>query len=289
MRYRFVDENKRIFEVGVMCGVLQVSRSGYYAWRDRPTSPRAVESSRLGALVAEVHAASRKNYGAPRVHAELRARGEKCGRHRVARLMRERELHGRVRRRYRTTTKSDPRARVAPNLLARDFRAAGPDQAWVGDITYLWTREGWMYLAVLIDLYSRRVVGWSMSERMPVGLTLAALEMAVGRRGSLAGLVHHSDRGSQYTAKGYQGRLGELGVRSSMSGKGNCYDNAVAESFFHSLKTELMDEMPFERRAEARAKVFDYIEVFYNRQRRHSTLGYLSPVAFEQSAQKVAA
>jgi len=271
-----------------MCDILEVSRSGFYAWRERPESKRALESARLGALVEEVHEESRRNYGVPRVHAELRARGEECGRHQVARLMREKDLHGRVRRRYRTTTKADARHPVAPNLLQRDFSAKRPDEVWVGDITYLWTREGWMYLAVLVDLYSRMVVGWSMSERMPVELTLAALAMAAGRRGPAAGFVHHSDRGSQYTARTYQARLHELGARASMSRKGDCYDNAVAESFFHSLKTELMDEMPFRTRAEARAKVFDYIEVFFNRQRRHSTLGYVSPAKFEDRTEVAA-
>lgn len=271
-----------------MCSILEVSPSGFYASCDRPESRRALESARLGTLVKEVHEESRNNYGVPRIHAELRARGEKCGRHRVARLMRERDLRGRVRRRYRTTTKSDARHPVAPNLLQREFSAERPDQIWVGDITYLWTREGWLYLAVLIDLYSRIVVGWSMSSRMPVDLTLAALEMAVGRRGISAGLIHHSDRGSQYTAKAYQKRLLELGARPSMSRKGDCYDNAVAESFFHTLKNELMDEMPFRTRAEARTKLFDYIEVFFNRQRRHSTLGYVSPAEFEQLAEVAA-
>jgi putative transposase len=283
-----VDENQEAFEVGVMCGVLGVSRSGFYAWCERPESKRELESVRLGALVEKVHEESRKTYGVPRMHAELRARGEKCGRHRVARLMREKDLHGRVRRRYRTTTKADARDPVAPNLLQRHFSAERPDQVWVGDITYLWTREGWLYLATLIDLFSRSVVGWSMSERMPVELTLAALEMAVGRRGPAAGLIHHSDRGSQYTAKAYRKRLLELGAQSSMSRKGNCYDNAVAESFFHSMKTELMDEMPFLTRAQARATVFDYIEVFYNRQRLHSTLGYVSPAKFEAMARAAA-
>jgi putative transposase len=288
MRFRFVDEHQESFEVGVMCGILEVSRSGFYAWCERPESNRARESARIGTLVEQIHKRSRKNYGVPRVHAELQAQGEKVGHNRVARLMQAKDLHGRVRRRYRTTTKSDAKHPVAPNLLERDFSAKGPDLVWVGDITYLWTREGWMYLAVLIDLFSRVVVGWSMSERMPVGLTLAALEMAVGRRGPTFGLKHHSDRGCQYTAKAYQKRLGELGALASMSRKGNCYDNAVAESFFHSLKTELMDEMPFCSRAQARRIVFDYIEVFYNRQRRHSTLGYLSPAEFESLAEVAA-
>lgn len=271
-----------------MCEILEVSRSGFYAWRERPESQRALESVRLGALVEKVHQESRNNYGVPRVHAALQAQGETCGLHRVERLMREKNLHGRVRRRYRTTTKADARHPVAPNLLQRQFSTEQPDLVWVGDITYLWTREGWLYLAVLLDLYSRSVVGWSMSERMPVGLTLAALEMAVGRREPAAGFIHHSDRGSQYTAKDYQKRLVELGARASMSRKGDCYDNAVAESFHHSLKTELMDEMPFRTRAEARAIVFDYIEVFYNRQRLHSTLGYVSPAKFEAMAKAAA-
>lgn len=264
-----------------MCGILDVSRSGFYAWRERPESERAQESVRLGTLVEQIHEKSRKNYGVPRVHAELKAQGENVGRHRVARLMREKALHGRVKSRYRTTTKSDARHPVAPNLLDRNFTTKRRNRVWVGDITYIWTLEGWMYLAVVIDLFSRIVVGWSMNVRMPVALTLAALEMAVGRRSPAPGFMFHSDRGSQYTAGAYQKRLLELGAVASMSRKGNCYDNAVSETFFHSLKTELMDEMPFRTRDEARAKVFDYIEVFFNRQRLHSTLGYLSPAQFE--------
>ena len=271
-----------------MCHVFEISRSGFYAWCERPESARAQESARLSSMVEQIYQESRKNYGVPRVHAELQAKGEKVGRNRVARLMKAKGLRGRVRRRYRTTTKSDPQHAVAPNLLQRDFSAKGPDQVWVGDLTYLWTREGWMYLAVLIDLYSRSIVGWSMSERMPVGLTLAAFEMAIGHRRPGPGLVHHSDRGSQYTATAYQKRLSELGARASMSRKGDCYDNAVAESFFHSMKVELMDEMPFCTRAEARRIVFDYIEVFFNRQRRHSTLGYVSPAEFERTAEAAA-
>lgn len=288
MRFRFVDEHREAFEVGVMCHVLEVSRSGFYAWCERPESHRTQESARLSTRIEQIHQKSRKNYGVPRVHADLLAEGEHVGRNRVARLMKAKGLRGRVRRRYRTTTKSDPQHPVAPNLLQRDFSAKAPDLVWVGDITYLWTREGWMYLAVQIDLFSRSVVGWSMSERMPVGLTLSALEMAIGRRDPGPGLIHHSDRGSQYTAGAYQSRLRELGAVSSMSGKGNCYDNAVAESFFHSLKNELGDEMPFCTREGARQIVFDYIEVFYNRQRRHSTLGYLSPAEFECLAEKAA-
>jgi putative transposase len=283
-----VDEHRKQFEVGAMCRVLEVSRTGFYAWCTRPQSNRAEESARLGKLVEQSHQASRKNYGVPRVHADLQAQGERVSRKRVARLMQARGLRGRVRRRYRTTTKSDPQHPVAANLLERKFTAPGPDQIWVGDITYLWTREGWMYLAVLIDLYSRMVVGWSMGERMPVGLTLAALHMALGRRRPAAGWIHHSDRGSQYTASIYQRRLRELGALGSMSRKGDCYDNAVAESFFHSLKVELGDEMPFCSRAEARRIVFDYIEVFFNRQRRHSALGYVSPAEFEVTVEVAA-
>ena len=284
MRFRFVDEHQDEFEVGLMCSTLEVSRSGYYAWCERPESRRSLESERLGGLVEQIHEESRQNYGVPRVHAELRSRGERCGRSRVARLMRELGLSGRTRRRYRTTTKADPQNPVAPNLLERDFSAESRDQVWVGDITYIWTLEGWLYLAVLVDLYSRMVVGWAMSERMPVDLTLAALEMAIGRRAPGIGLIHHSDRGSQYTADDYQARLRELGAETSMSRKGDCYDNAVAESFFHSFKTEMMDEFPFRTRSEGRSKVFDYIEVFFNRQRLHSTLGYVSPAKFEAMA-----
>jgi transposase InsO family protein len=281
MRFRFVEENRGAFEVGAMCGALEVSRSGYYAWCERPKSERAEESERLGAMVERIHEESRSTYGVPRVHAELQAHGETCGRNRVARLMRERGLRGKTKRRFRTTTKADVRHAVASNLVERDFCAAGPDQVWVGDTTYLRTQEGWLYLAVLLDLYSRMVVGWSMGPVNNVALTLAALAMALGRRRPLPGLIHHTDRGSPYTAEAYQRRLRERGLRASMSDKGDCYDNAAAESFFHSLKTELADEMPFRMRSEARAKVFDYIEVFYNRRRLHSSLGYLSPAGYE--------
>jgi transposase InsO family protein len=284
MKFRFVDEHRETFEVGAMCEVFEISRSGFYAWRDRPKSHRAKESERLGVMVEQIHEKSRAIYGVPRVHAELRARGTACGRKRVARLMREKGLRGKAKRRFRTTTKANARHAVAPNLLEQDFSADRPDQVWVGDTTYLRTEEGWLYLAVLLDLYSRMVVGWSMGTRNSEELTLAALEMALGRRQPLPGLIHHTDRGSQYTAKTYQQQLGARGVRASMSAKGNCYDNAAAESFFHTLKTELADEIPFRMRSEARAGVFDYIEVFYNRQRRHSTLAYACPVEYEARA-----
>ena len=282
MRFRFVDENRESFEVGVMCEALAVSRSGYYAWCERPRSARAQESERLGALVERAHVESRGTYGGPRVHAELRARGESCGRNRVARLMRERGLRGRTKRRFRTTTKSDARNAVAPDLLNRNFEAERPDQVWVGDTTNMPTEEGWLYVAALLDLNSRAVVGWSMASRNNTELTLSALGMAVGRRRPAPGFIHHTDRGSPYTAEAYQQRLQLRGARVSMSEPGDCYDNAVAESFFHTLKNELSDKIPFRTRDEARREVFDYIEVFYNRKRRHSTLGYVSPAEYEE-------
>ena len=287
MKFRFVHEHVQEFSVRVMCRVLAVSRSGYYAWCSRPESTRSREDRRLLAKIRAFHHRSRGSYGSSRIHADLREDGESCGRHRVARLMRDDGLAGKKARRFKTTTDSEPSDPVAPNLLAQDFFVETPDTVWAGDITYLRTREGWLYLAVLLDLHSRFVVGWSLSSSLDRSLPLEALENAVRRRRPGRGLLHHSDRGSQYTCEDYRDRLAELGMTASMSRKGNCFDNAVVESFFDSLKTEI-DQQVFESREQARQRLFDYIEIFYNRSRRHSTLGYVSPATFEQQLQEAA-
>jgi len=282
MKFRFIHEHIKEFSVRVMCRVLGVSPSGYYAWCSRPESTRSREDRRLLTKIRAFHSRSKARYGSARIHRDLRDDNETCGRNRVARLMREDGLVGKKARQFRKTTQAEPSNPVAPNLLGQDFTVDEPNTVWAGDITYLRTREGWLYLAVLLDLYSRFVVGWSLSTSLEHQLPLDALEQAVARRRPEPGLVHHSDRGSQYTCGDYQGRLEAFAMRASMSGKGNCYDNAVVESFFDSMKSEIGEEV-FESREHARRAVFEFIEVFYNRQRRHSTLGYISPAAFERA------
>lgn len=267
-----------------MCRVLGVSRSGYYAWVARPTSRRDIENETLEREIARVHEASRRTYGSPRVCAELRRQGRPVGRHRVARLMRKQGLAGRMKRRFRRTTNSDHEHPIASNLLARKFDASVPGKAWVADITYLWTAEGWLYLAVVIDLYSRRVVGWAMEDHLRTELALKALKMALAARPPNGQLIHHSDRGTQYASNEYRAMLAANGVTASMSRKGNCWDNAVAESFFGTLEIELVDGAHWITRDQARTAVFDYIEVFYNRRRLHSHNGYCSPAEHERVA-----
>jgi putative transposase len=264
-----------------MCRVLKVSRSGFYAWRDRPASNRAESRRRLIRMIKEIHQESRENYGSPRVHRELLTRGEKCCVNTVARYMRENDIAAKTRRKFKHTTDSNHSYPVTRNVLDRQFEQTEPNRAWVSDITYVPTREGWLYLATVLDLFSRRIVGWSMSQRIDRHLVIDALEMAVSNRRPPPGLIHHSDRGSQYASNEYQALLKEHGMVCSMSRKGNCWDNAVMESFFRSLKTELVYHEDFATRAEARAAIFEYVEVFYNRIRLHSSLGYLSPVHYE--------
>ena len=282
MRFGLIATEKAWYPVALMCRVLQVSRSGYYAWQKRPVAERRRQDQRLALEVAAIHAHSRGRYGSPRVHAELRERGQRIARKRVARLMRAAGLRARVRRRFRCTTDSKHQMAIKGNLLARRFAVSAPNTGWVTDITYLWTLEGWLYLAVVLDLYSRRVVGWSLSERLERRLVLDALGMALKQRQPSRGMLHHSDRGSQYASQEYQQLLAQHGILSSMSRSGNCWDNAVAESFFATLKLELVYQTRWSTRAEARGAVFEYIELFYNRQRRHSALGYLCPTEFEQ-------
>lgn len=269
-----------------MCSTLEVSRSGFYIWLARAESIRARENFRLTVLIREEHEKSRATYGAPRIHAALRKRGEMCGLNRVERLMQQAGIRSKMRPKFVRTTNSKHPHPIAPNLLDRKFNVSVANQVWVSDITYIATDEGWLFLASTLDLYSRKVVGWAMSEVMPASLVESALQMAIDLRSPPAGLLHHSDRGVQYAAHAFQGLLERHGIVCSMSRKGNCYDNAVKESFFHTLKTELCDHEHYRTRAEARASVFEFIEVFYNRTRLHSTLGYCSPVEFE--AQRVA-
>ncbi len=262
--------------------MLRVARSAYYAWARRGVSARAQADEELATQIVAAHARSRRTYGAPRIHAELRAQGTRCARKRVARLMRAAGLVGCHRRRRARTTVAEPTHVPAPNLVARDFRASVPNRLWLGDITYVATHEGWLYLAVLLDAHSRRVVGWAMADHLRAELATDALAMALRARRPPPGLVHHTDRGSQYTAATYRAMLADREITVSMSRAGECLDNAVAESFFATLKAELVDAHTWPTRAAARTAIFEWIEVWYNRQRRHSTLGYLTPVAHER-------
>jgi putative transposase len=284
MKFRFIRDHREDFPVRLMCRVLDVSSSGFYDWLERPESPRAVENRAVVAKIQAIHGDSRRTYGSPRVHASLQDAGYRIGRNRVARLMRDNAIRARTKRKFRVTTDSRHDHPVAPNRLDRQFEVAAPNTVWVADISYIPTREGWLYLAVVLDLFSRQVVGWAMDQQMPQELTLAALDMAIQRRRPLPGCMHHSDRGSQYAAGDYRKQLAKYGMVCSMSRKGNCWDNAPMESFFHSLKTEQVHHCDYQTRDEARRDIFEYIEVFYNRQRRHSTLGYLSPAQFELAA-----
>lgn len=279
-----IAENRTEFPVTLMCRALDVSKSGFYAWNGRPESERSKENGALLAEIERVHAKSRQTYGSPRVHAELLESGFEVGRNRVARLMRDNGVRAKGKRRFRKTTDSEHDHRIAPNVLNRDFLVHAPNKAWLGDITYLWTAEGWLYLAVILDLFSRKVVGWAMDDNMRTDLVLLALRQALSRRAPGRDLVHHTDRGSQYASKDYQKALDAHGIECSMSRKGNCWDNAVAESFFGTLKVELDAKDHWKSRAAARCDVFEYIEVFYNRQRRHSYLGYVSPERFESES-----
>jgi len=281
VKFTFISAEKAWAPIAVSCKVLQVSRSGYYAWEARGRSTRSVADDKLAVDVAAAFQVGRGAYGSPRVHKELKASGIAVSRKRIARLMAQLGLEGRRKRRFKATTDSKHTMPVAENILDRNFEVNAPDVAWVTDITYVWTAEGWLYLAAILDLFSRRVVGFAMSEHIDRALVLEALRVAVGRRVPNFGLMHHSDRGSQYASGDYQDALDDLGVVCSMSRKGNCWDNAVAESFFATLKTELVYTRRFATRAEAREAIFEYIEVFYNRRRRHSTIGYMSPMDFE--------
>jgi putative transposase len=281
VKFGFVQEHRETFRVGMMCRVLKVSRSGYYAWRQREPSRREGEDRQHARSIREVYRASRGSYGSPRVYQALQQAQTPCGKHRVARLMREQGLRGRAARRFRSVSTTRLSAAAPPNRLAGDFTASAPNTVWVGDLTQVRTREGWLYLAVLIDLFSRKVVGYATSARPQQELALEALARAVATRKPAAGLVHHTDRGGQYLSAEYQDRLDRHGMICSMSRPGHCQDNAVAESFFHTLKTEWLYHFDFATREQARLAIFDYVEGFYNPTRMHSTLNYRSPNEYE--------
>jgi putative transposase len=284
---RFIDAEKATYPITMLCRLVDVSRAGYYAWSRRTPSARAQADAALTDTLRAIHSKSRQAYGVPRVQAELRDHGHRVSRKRVARLMRAAGLRGCGRRRRVRTTVSDPQATPAPNSVDRQFSAGDVNQLWITDLTSLWTAEGWFYLAAILDAHSRRVVGWAMADHLRVELALEALAMAISARRPRCGeLVHHSDRGSQYTAGAYQAVLAAHGLRCSMSRKGNCLDNAMAESFFATLKRELLPEEGWPTKEEARAAVFEWIAVYYNRQRRHSGINYRTPVEFEISKER---
>jgi putative transposase len=278
VRYAFIERHRRSYSVKALCAALQVSRSGYYAACGRAPSTRQQRQATLTAEIRKIHTASRETYGAPRIHAELAAQNLSCCRNTVARLMRRAAIMPKAIRRFRVTTDSR-RTQASPNLIGRVFTSDAPNACWLSDITYIPTREGWLYLATVLDVYSRAIVGWAMSRTLDCKLAKDALSMAIGRRGPPA--VLHSDQGTTYSAAEYRQLVGRYPIRQSMSRKGDCWDNAPMESFFHTLKTELVMHYEYKTRDEARASLFDYMEVFYNRQRRHSTLNYETPLAFE--------
>jgi transposase InsO family protein len=284
MKFQLIDKAKNEFPVHRLCGVLGVSQSGYFAWKDRPASRRQRDDMVLLAHVRSAFALSNGTYGSPRMTRELQDNGFAVGRRRTARLMRENDLKARQKRRFKRTTDSDHAWPVAPNIIDQDFTATGPNEKWGVDISYVWTREGWLYLAVLIDLFSRKIVGWAAGDRLHRDLALAALRKALTTRRPREGLIHHSDRGSQYCSIDYQAELRRHGIAISMSGKGNCYDNAMVETFFKTLKSELVRRTVFYTRNEAERAIARYIDGFYNPIRRHSALDYLSPTQFEKLA-----
>ena len=288
MRFAFIHAEKACFSISAMCRIFDVSRQGYYAYATRPPSPRVVAEAELCEAIRDIFTESEQRYGSPRVLRTLHERDFRVGKRRVERAMRGMGLMPPTPRRHCITTTRDPAHPVAPNELARDFTATRPNERWVTDITYVWTDEGWAYLAVILDLFSRAVVGWSMDASLATRLPLNALESAILRRRPEPGLLHHSDRGCQYTSTVYRDRLDALGITVSMSRKGNCWDNAVAESFFATLKKEMIYRRSWRNRAELRNAVFEYIDVFYNRRRLHSALDYKTPAAVERDFDKAA-
>jgi len=280
--YRLIEAERASFSVPLMCRMLGVSRSGYYDWKGRPPSRRSREDAALAQRIREIHHRSRATYGSPRVHAELRAIGIRCGRKRVARLMRKEGLKGCLRGRKKRTTRRDGSALPAPDLVHRDFTAVAPDRLWVADITYVRTEEGFLYLAFVLDAYSRRLVGWAMATHLRTELVVDALQMAIRRRRPSAGLIHHSDQGVQYTSLSFGKRMEEAGIVPSMGRVGSAYDNSMAESFIATLKTELLYRDRWPTRESAKTAIFEYLEIFYNRARIHSSLGYRSPAEFEE-------
>ena len=282
MRYRCIHRHRYHFPIRMMCRLLKVSRSGYYDWCSRPESARSLRDRLLGKLINQLHLESRGVYGARRLHRELLELGEYCGRHKVARIMHKSGLKGCPKLRFRRRVGDPPKHPVAANLLEQDFTVSGINQRWSSDITSLATNQGWLYLAIVMDLFSRRIVGWSMDRSVSRHLVIDAMTMALGLRDKPQ--IHHSDRGAQYTSDHFRDLLDKHGISCSMSGRGNCYDNAPVESFFSSLKREWVRRKTYKTRDEAKAEIFDYIECFYNRKRKHSSLNYMSPVDFENQA-----
>lgn len=281
MKYAWIDQERAVYPLAMMCKVLSVSLSGYRAWKRGGTPSRErLSDTQMLALIRTLHAQLKGAYGSPRMLKEIRARGFPAGKARIERLMRDNGIRARHKRRWRATTDSRHTLPVAPNRLERNFTPAAPNRVWTADMTYIWTDEGWLYLAIVLDLFNREVVGWSIRPRMTSDIVTEALTMAWFRRKPAPGLIHHSDRGSQYASQAFQGKLAGYGMVCSMSRKANCWDNAPSESFFNSLKNERVHGRRYATHEEAKADLFDYIEVFYNRSRRHSTLGYLSPAQF---------
>lgn len=288
MKFQFMKDHKDEFKTERMSSVFKVSRSGYYKFITRGPSDRAQENERLLGKIKASYQDSRKTYGSPRICSELRTSGETCSRKRIARIMQKHDMAAKMKKRFKVTTKANPNEIPAPNLLNQNFVAKEPNKRWVADFTYVDTKEGWLYVAAVMDLFSRRIVGLAMSDRMKDDLVISALQQAFLHRQPDTGLIHHSDRGSQYTSKDFRDLLIRYCIIASMSGLGNCYDNAVIESFFHTLKTEHIYFEQYETREQAKRSIFEYVEVFYNRQRRHSTLNYMSPMVFEKQWQKEA-
>jgi putative transposase len=280
LKYAFITDHRHEFPVMVMCQALDVSPSGYYAWRRRPPSQRQQANEALVEKIKTVHKENRSTYGSPRITRALQAEGQVCSQNRVARLMKTHGICAKMGKVFKRTTQSDPSAWASPNLLAQDFHAFFLNQTWVSDITYIRTGEGWLYLCIIMDLFSRQIIGWAMESYLTKALVQQAFDMACHRSQPGRGVIFHSDRGSQYTSKKFRAQLEKKGFIQSMSGTGNCYDNAMAESFFHTLKTEEVYFQLYATRTQARASIFEYIEIFYNRTRRHSALDYLSPVEF---------
>ncbi len=286
MKFRFIARTKQHFPVHTLCRMLGVSESGFYAWKGRTPNAHSRMDDKLLVHIRSAFACSNETYGSPRMVHELRDQGFDVGRRRVARLMRDHGLKARQKRRFKRTTDSNHDYPVAPNLLDGNFIATKPNQKWASDISYIWTRQGWLYLAIVMDLYSRRIVGWAVSDRLKKELVLKALGQAVALRDPPDGLIHHSDRGSQYCSHAYRKALSAIKAKVSMSGKGNCYDNAVVETFFKTIKSEMIWRMSFQTRAQARKEIARYIDAFYNPVRRHSTCGYTSPMKFEMMTER---
>lgn len=281
MKYRFMKENRKIYPMWLMCKVFEVSRSGYYHWSKRKTAGRYLEDGRILEIIKHHYNRSRGTYGLPRIYAAIRKEGLKVNKKKIARLMRANKIRAKTKRKFKVTTIQNTKAQASENMLKGSFESKKENRIWTSDITYLWTKEGWLYLAVIMDIYSRKIVGWSFSSSLSAELVFNALIMAIVQRNPSEGIIFHSDRGSQYTSSSVRELLKSYKITQSMSSTGNCYDNAITESFFHSLKTELTYWNCYQTRQEARRSIFEYIEIFYNRQRLHSALNYLSPVEFE--------